>query len=357
MQLGGADVFFDPAAIASSSFSDASSALRPELLIWFPAAEADKLWVRQRCRSERTPYVMADGAAEPEAVLTITPKRWPGARMWGVLALPGVLSGCGGVLDPAGPVGAADRLIMFNALEIMLAIVVPTIAAALIFAWWFRASNSRARYSPQWGYSGRIELIVWAIPTLIITFLGGVIWIGSHDLDPATPLSSSAKPLEVEVVSLDWKWLFIYPEQSIASVNQLVVPVRTPVHFRLTSAGVMNVFFIPRLGSMIYTMNGMVTQLHLQADQAGDFYGESAMFSGDGFSDMHFTLRAVPPDQFEAWVAGARQSGPALTGAEYGELSKGSAKIVPYTYRAVEPTLFEAIAAQKLPPGPGPSNR
>jgi len=255
----------------------------------------------EACRQSHVAYVTDAGRLEAEGALPTTYARWVNRGTLGlVTALLLPVCGCrsGGVLDPQGPVGAADRLIMFNALEIMLAIVIPTIAAALLFAWWFRASNSRARYTPSWGYSGRIELIVWAIPTLIITFLGGVIWIGSHDLDPATPLG--AGPLEVQVVSLDWKWLFIYPQQSVASVNELFVPVGVPVHFRLTSATVMNVFFVPQLGSMIYTMNGMVTQLHLQADHAGDYYGESAMYSGDGFSGMHFALRAVPQDQFDA---------------------------------------------------------
>src|SRR4051812_2326242 len=158
----------------------------------------------------------------------------------------------------------------------MLAIVIPTILATLAFAWWFRESNSRARYLPDWAYSGRIELVVWAIPTLVILFLGGVTWIGSYDLDPARPLSSHVKPLEVQVVSLDWKWLFIYPEQGVAAVNELVVPAGRPVHFSLTSASVMNAFFVPQLGSMIYAMNGMTTQLHLQADRPGDFYGRSS---------------------------------------------------------------------------------
>ena len=170
----------------------------------------------------------------------------------------------------------------------MLAIVVPTIAATFAFAWWFRASNTRATYLPDWEYSGRIELIVWAIPLLVIMLLGGVAWIGSHDLDPAKPLASNTPPLEVQVVSLDWKWLFIYPDQHIASVNQLVVPAGTPIHFSLTSASVMNAFFVPQLGSMIYTMNGMTTQLYLQADAPGTFLGLSSHFSGDGFSGHAF---------------------------------------------------------------------
>jgi cytochrome o ubiquinol oxidase subunit 2 len=266
------------------------------------------------------------------------------------------LASCSGsVLDPQGPIAAANRMIMLNSLVIMLAIVVPTIAAALLFAWWFRASNSKARYRPEFAYSGRIELIVWSIPLLTILFLGGLIWIGSHDLDPARPIPSREKPVEVQVVSLDWKWLFIYPDQAIASINELVVPASVPVHFSLTSASVMNTFFVPQLGSMIYTMNGMVTQLYLQADHPGDFYGESGMFSGDGFSDMHFTLRALPQDAFADWVTHARQSGPTLNRSGYAELSQQSQNVRPFTYRAVDPGLFQAIVTQMVPPGPGPS--
>jgi cytochrome o ubiquinol oxidase subunit II len=268
------------------------------------------------------------------------------------------LAGCsGGVLDPHGPIGASNRQIIFDALGIMLVVVVPTIFAALAFAWWFRASNERARYRPHWAYSGELELIVWAIPLLVITFLGGVIWLGSHELDPAHPIAARGKPVEVQVVSLDWKWLFIYPEQDVASVNELVMPVGVPVHFSLTSASVMNSFFVPQLGSMIATMNGMVTQLYLEAAQPGDYYGRSTQFSGDGFSDMQFTVRAVPPDQFDQWVRTARQSGPSLDRAAYGQLSQESWNVKPFTYRRVEPKLFKAVATDELPPAPGPATR
>jgi cytochrome o ubiquinol oxidase subunit II len=264
-------------------------------------------------------------------------------------------SGCRiSVLNPAGPVAAAERIMLLDALAIMLAIVVPTIVVAVAFAWWFRASNTRARYRPEWTYSGRVELLVWSIPTLVIFFLGGVIWIGSHALDPARPLRSDSAPLEVQVVSLDWKWLFIYPAQGIASVNELVVPAGVPVHFSLTSASVMNVFFVPQLGSMIYTMHGMVTQLNLQADRAGDFFGESAHFSGDGFSDMHFLLRAQPAQSFAAWVRTTREKGLHLDGAAYIGLAAQSSHVAPFTYSSVESGLFQTIVMQRLPPGPGP---
>jgi cytochrome o ubiquinol oxidase subunit II len=267
-----------------------------------------------------------------------------------------LVGGCsGGVLDPQGPIGAANVKILFNALGIMLMIVVPTIIAILIFAWWFRESNPRARYRPDFVYSGGIEMVVWGIPILVIMFLGGVIWLGSHELDPFRPIASPHKPKEVQVVSLDWKWLFIYPEESVASVNELVVPAGIPVHFSLTSASVMNMFFVPQLGSMIATMNGMITQLHLAADKPGEFYGQSAQFSGDGFSGMNFTVRAVPQDAFAQWVAGARQTGSALDQTSYPALCQQSRNVRPFTYRSVDASLFNAIVNQELPPCPGPN--
>ena len=266
-----------------------------------------------------------------------------------------LLAGCDTVvLDPKGPVGIAEKTIMIDSLAIMLAIVVPTIVATLAFAWWFRASNTRATYRPDFVYSGRFELIVWAIPVLTIMLLGGVIWIGSHDLDPGKPLASKTPPLDIQVVSLDWKWLFIYPNQSVASVNALVVPAGVPIHFSLTSASVMNAFFIPQLGSMIYTMNGMTTQLNLRADAPGTLLGLSSHYSGDGFSDMHFDVQALPPKQFAAWIDATHNSGPTLDATSYMALTKQSMNISPFTFGAVEPELYERIVTQQLPPGPGP---
>jgi cytochrome o ubiquinol oxidase subunit II len=272
-----------------------------------------------------------------------------------VFLAPIILTACQpAVLDPQGVIGQAEKMILIDSLAIMLAIVIPTIAATFAVAWWFRASNMRARYLPDWVYSGRIELVVWSIPLLTIMLLGGVVWIGSHDLDPAKPLPSNTPPLEVQVVSLDWKWLFIYPGQRVASVNQLVVPADVPVHFSLTSASVMNVFFVPQLGSMIYTMNGMTTQLYLQADVPGTFRGLSAHYSGDGFSDMHFEVLALPTERFAAWIEAARNTGPTLDSGSYADLARQSTNTRPFTFRDAEPGLFHQIVTQKLPPGPGP---
>jgi cytochrome o ubiquinol oxidase subunit II len=268
---------------------------------------------------------------------------------------PVVLSACQlAVLDPQGPIGLANKTLLIDSLAIMLVIALPTIAAIFAFAWWFRASNTRAVYLPDWVYSGRIELVTWSIPLMVIMLLGGVAWIGSHDLDPAKPLPSSAAPLEVQVVSMDWKWLFIYPAQGVASVNQLVVPAGAPIHFSLTSASVMTAFFIPQLGSMIYTMNGKTTQLNLQADVPGTFLGLASQLSGDGFSDMHFDVLALPAERFTAWIDATRVKGPSLNTETYTALTRQSLNIPPFTYSAIEPQLFQQIVTQKLPPGPGP---
>jgi cytochrome o ubiquinol oxidase subunit II len=248
-----------------------------------------------------------------------------------------------GVLDPRGPVSSAERLLLINSTEIMLVVVVPVIVATLAFAWWYRSSNTRANRSTEGAYEGRLEFVVWSIPALVVILLGGVIWIGSHRLDPRATVSADAKPLRVEVVALDWKWLFIYPQQGVAAVNQLVIPTGTPVHFRLTSATVMNSFFVPQLGSQIYTMGGMTTHLNLLADKPGQYPGFSAMFSGDGFSDMRFIAKAVPAEAFGAWVEKVRGSGSALDMAGYAALAKPSQAVPPTTYRSVEPKLFDCI--------------
>ncbi len=271
----------------------------------------------------------------------------------GLLALALPLAGCDGVLDPRGPIGVSERLILIDSLAIMLVIVIPVIVATLGFAWWFRASNDRATYLPYWSFSGQLELIVWAIPALVITFLGGIAWFGSHALDPFRPLESKTAAVEVEVVSLDWKWLFIYPNDGVASVNQLGIPIGVPVHFKLTSSGVMNSFFVPQLGSQIYTMAGMTSQLSLQADQPGDYPGLSAQFSGDGFSDMHFVVHALAPDDYAKWIASAKAGGNALDTAAYAALARQSGNVQAATYHSVDPKLFDAIVDETAPPSEG----
>ena len=245
---------------------------------------------------------------------------------WPVVCAAMLVASCqpAGILDPQGPIAAAERLLLINTTAIMLVVVVPVILATLAFAWWYRSSNARAGRSPDLRYEGRMEFVIWSIPALTVMLLGGVIWISSHELDPRAPIPANADPLRVEVVALDWKWLFIYPDQGIAAVNQLVIPAGTPIQFRLTSATVMNSFFVPQLGSQIYTMGGMTTHLNLLADAPGEFPGFSANYSGDGFSDMRFIAKAVPAGDFDAWVAQVRGAGSALDDAAYAELAKPS---------------------------------
>jgi cytochrome o ubiquinol oxidase subunit 2 len=272
-------------------------------------------------------------------------------RVLATLVASCLLASCreGGVLDPQGPISAAERLILINATAIMLVVVVPVIVLTLAFAWWYRAGNRRATYTPDWEYSGHVELVVWSIPAMVVILLSAVAWIGSHELDPYRPLDSKTTPLRVEVVSLDWKWLFIYPDQRVASVNELTVPAATPVEFVMTSATVMDAFMVPQLGGQIYTMPGMVTSLNLMADRPGDYPGLSSNFSGDGFSDMRFVLHAVPAEEFQHWIERTRAAAPALDPAAYARLAvAGSAPAVP-SYSSVDPSLFEHIVQQSMP--------
>jgi cytochrome o ubiquinol oxidase subunit 2 len=295
--------------------------------------------------------------ANPARLSAARPPR-PRARRWTVVGAALLIASCQqtGILDPQGPVASAERLLLINATEIMLVVVVPVILATLGFAWWYRASNPRASRSTDEGYEGRIEFVLWSIPTLIVILLGGVIWIGSHQLDPRVPIPAKVNPLRVDVVALDWKWLFIYPDQDIAAANRLVIPVGTPVAFRLTSATVMNSFFVPQLGSQIYTMGGMTTRLNLLADTPGEYPGFSAMFSGDGFSEMRFIAKVVPADDFDKWVAQARGSGSALDLPAYAELAKPSKAVPPKTYRSVAPKLFEHIIDETVTSHKGPTS-
>lgn len=267
-----------------------------------------------------------------------------------VLAAKSCVATClaAGVLDAQGPVAAAERLILINATAIMLVVVVPVILLTLGFAWWYRASNRRAVYSPVWSYSGQIELVVWSIPAMVVILLAGVGWTGSHELDPARKLKSEIEPLRIDVVSLDWKWLFIYPDQNVATLNELVVPAATPLEFMLTSATVMNAFFIPQLGSQIYTMPGMATRLNLLADRPGDYPGLSSHFSGDGFADMRFVVHAVPASAFSAWLNRTRKAGSALSADSYAQLAQPSSHNPPQSFRSVDPHLFERIVQQTV---------
>jgi len=258
------------------------------------------------------------------------------------------------ILDPQGPIGAAAKTILIDSVGIMLAIVLPTIVAIFAFAFWFRASNAKAVHWPDWEYSGRIELVVWSVPALTVILLGGVAWLGAHHLDPAKPIEGSSEPLTIQAVSLDWKWLFIYPDQKVATINTLTVPAGVPLQFQLTSASVMNAFFIPQFGSMIYTMNGRTMRLNLRADSVGTFGGLAAHFSGNGFSDMHFfDVHVVPPEEFSKWAQDALHFDKTLDAPRYEQIAKSSMKDEPAIYRLADPDLFQSIGMQKIRPSPG----
>lgn len=263
-------------------------------------------------------------------------------RFWatGTLAL---LAGCSqGVLAPVGPVAAEERQLMLEAFVEMMAIIVPVMALTIGFAWWFRAGNAKAKHRPDFTGDYRIEFVVWVIPLLVVLFLGAIAWVGSHDLDPYRRLESKRPQLEVEVVSLDWKWLFLYPSLGVASVNELAVPVGTPVHFRLTSGTVMNTFWVPRMGGMIATMPGMATQLSLRADRAGRYPGLSGQFSGDGFADMRFTTVATDDRGFAAWVTRARAAKP-LNANSFRALAVPSQRVAVGYYGGLAPDLFNQV--------------
>ncbi|GEN16035.1 ubiquinol oxidase subunit 2 [Neoasaia chiangmaiensis] len=265
-----------------------------------------------------------------------------------------LLPGCTlDVLDPRGPVGMTERNIIVIEALVMLAIVLPVIGLTLYYAWTYRESNTKAEYLPNWDHSTKIEIFVWGAPAVIILVLGGLSLWSTYALDPYRRLTTTAtadaapqKPLNVEVVSLDWKWLFIYPDQGIATINQLAIPVNTPVNFRITSDAVMTSFFIPRLGSMIYSMAGMQTQLHLMASEAGDYQGEAAHYSGRGFSDMKFRTLAMPGNEFNAWVDKIKATSDTLDSADYPKIAAPQ-EAAPVQYFAhVQPGLFDGIVAK-----------
>lgn len=265
------------------------------------------------------------------------------------LGTAGLLSGCSMTLfNPKGDIGAQEKDLILLALGLMLLVVVPVILLTLYFAWRYRASNLNATYAPKWAHSTLIEAVVWAIPCVIVVILGLVIWRTTHSLDPSQPIESQAKPVRVEVVALNWKWLFIYPDYGVASVNQLAIPVDTPISFDLTAESLMNSFFIPQLGGQIYAMSGMRTQLNLIANSPGEYAGQSSAFSGPGFSDMHFDAIATSRADFDAWIARAKQSPLSLDKASYEALVKPSQKDPVTVYARVAPGLFDAVVSQYM---------
>ena len=274
----------------------------------------------------------------------------PGLLLPALLVL---LSGCNSaVLNPKGQIGQDEKTLLITAVVLMLLVVIPVIVLTVVFAWKYRASNTKARYEPNWSHSTAIEVVCWSIPCLIILVLGVLTWRSSHALDPYKPLQSDKKALVIEAISLDWKWLFIYPEQKVATVNEIAFPVHTPVTFKITSDTVMNSFFIPQLGSQIYSMTGMETQLNLIANEPGDYAGISANYSGHGFSKMDFVAHVTADDAgFNAWIDKVKASPKSLQDAEFKALSddKNVESSYPVTYYgSVKDHMFEALISQYM---------
>jgi cytochrome o ubiquinol oxidase subunit 2 len=256
------------------------------------------------------------------------------------------------VMDPAGDVATQQKNLILLATGLMLLIIVPVIALTLFFAWKYRASNTHAPYDPEWHHSTKLELVIWSIPMAIIAVLGSVAWVTSHTLDPYRPLSRIAPnrpvaagvaPLEVDAVALDWKWLFIYPELGVASVNELAAPVDRPIAFKITASSVMNSFYVPALAGQIYAMPRMQTQLHAVINKPGVYDGLSANYSGAGFSGMHFKFKGLSQSGFDHWVAGLQASPARLARADYVQLARPSQDDPVRYYGTVEPGLFLAV--------------
>ncbi len=248
-----------------------------------------------------------------------------------------------GFLDPQGPIALSQRELLLTTFGLMLIVLVPVFIMTFWFPWKYRASNTRAMYAPKWSYSPKIELIVWLVPALIVAALGTLTWIYTHRLSPYQPLDTGIEPLEVQVIALDWKWLFIYPQQDIAVVNQLVFPARRPVHFDITSDTVMNAFFIPQLGGQIYAMAGMKTQLSLMATEPGSYFGENTQYSGRGFPYQHFEAIAKPSQEFAAWVNQVKRSPTPLDASQFRALEKPSVRQPVTYYSSVAHGLFHRV--------------
>jgi len=264
--------------------------------------------------------------------------------MLSLIASTVMLSGCNMVLmNPKGAIGVEQRTLIITAIALMLIVVIPVIFMAFAFAWKYRASNKDAKYSPNWSHSNKIEAVVWTIPIIIIAILGTITWKTTHELDPFKPIVTDKKPMTIEVVSLDWKWLFIYPEQGIATVNELAFPKDVPVEFKITSNSVMNSFFIPQLGGQIYAMAGMQTKLHLIGNEAGKYDGISSSFSGRGFSGMKFTAIVTPTEgDFDQWVAKVKASSTNLNAtSDFNKLAEPSENNPVEYFSSVKPNLFK----------------
>lgn len=267
-------------------------------------------------------------------------------------ALSWSLTGCSWVLfNSKGSVGIAQRDLIITCIGLMLFVVVPAIAMTFMFAWKFRASNKAAKYTPDWSHSTQIEVVVWGIPLIIIAVLAAIVWKSTQQLDPYKPLDLEGDPIRVEVIATDWKWVFVYPDYGIATVNELAFPQDRQVAFSITSNSTMNTFFIPQLGGQVYAMAGMRTKLHLIANEEGDYRGMSGNFSGPGFSDMHFTAHAKTEKDFERWVMQVRSSPMTLDFNAFLKIAKPSQRESVVHFSQVEPGLFKKVIDQFIDSG------
>jgi cytochrome o ubiquinol oxidase subunit 2 len=271
------------------------------------------------------------------------------------MAVAMLLSGCSvfsrGFLAPGGSVAQAERHEFLFVSAVMLLVIGPVILLAPLIAWHYRLANTKSAFRPQWGFSWVLEGLIWIPPSIIVIILAFFLVHRTEQLDPYRPISSSLPPLQVDVVSLDWKWLFIYPEEHIASVNQLILPAGRPVHMRLTSGTVMQSLLMPRLAGQIYAMVGMVTQLNLAIAQPGTYLGENAQYNGDGFVRQKFQVVGVTPADFDRWVASIQQKPKALDDQAYHDLSRETVLPQPISFGTVEPGIFMKIVHQVIPPG------
>jgi len=257
------------------------------------------------------------------------------------------LSGCDWVLlDSKGMVGLAQRDLILICIGLMLIVVIPAIVLTFVFAWRFRAGNTKAKYTPDWSHSTKVEIVVWGVPLLIIAGLAMIVWKSTHELDPYKPLDVAGEPLHVDVIATDWKWVFVYPDLGIATVNQLNFPANRPLAFNITSNSTMNTFFIPQLGGQIYAMAGMRTQLHLIANEPGQFRGMSGNYSGHGFSNMKFIATASSNEEFERWVTEVRSAPDALSFTQFKALAAPSKNAPVQHFSSVEPLLFKKVIDQ-----------
>ena len=274
--------------------------------------------------------------------------RVPTAIVVAGLAL--LCAGCGvadgPTLDPKGPVALTERDLLFKATAIMMIVIVPVFIMAALFTVRYRGTNRKARYTPNFEFYWPVEIIVWSIPAAIIVWLAFHLWEYTYKLDPYTEIDPSVKPLEVQAIAQDWKWLFVYPEHDIAVVNELAMPVGTPVSITITSDTVMNSLVIPALGGQIYAMAGMQTRLNLLADETGKFWGRNVQYSGTGFANQQFQTLSQTKEDFDAWVEKAKQSGKVLDAATYEKLAKPSEKVPVTYYSGVEPGLLDRIMSK-----------